>query len=705
MKSKMLILLGVCSFSLALLQSCDFFMNMFGVKSTDATLASISIPGASFNKQFNSTTFDYSAIVSSTTTQLNVTAKASNEKAIIQWSPNPSSVTLSQSEPVDFLITVTAEDGKTKNTYHLTVYRANTTLEVLDSVNGSRVPTSGIIEVFQNNALVYSVPLDSNPDEIWLQPGHYSTIKVTPTGRAQSSLEAVKGAEGKSLIAISQHLDQSTFPAKSPVIEKIEYTTSYYLTSSNMNSAQWAELQDGDAVNFATVGYIKITGYGFSEVEPTSWGGFGINIGLDEMPTYFSGYYPREDLSTFTYDASTNKFTGYAVFDLRYGTFTSGEHKLYIVIYDRTNNRTERVLTVTNSQTAITQYSDISSCTFYDLWADFRIYGASREYFKGNPLLNSFNKKNQLHNPPPKFALKNLNLPKTNSALVQPNGLISLPTGPISYRVSLSFRFIDNSNNDEPILGFKVLRSEDGSQWKHISTVNYAILYDGDSEGYHYFYDTDSSLTTNKSYYYKIIAFTDDIHKKESNVIGPAKFLPPFTLSLTSPVDHAIVDPSNLPDFIFTISDPSLLDGNTSTYMYFSPVIRNASGDYAYVGYFAYDLEYNSLYYWNYTENNYVSLSNPDPYISINKMNGTITLHPSIFTGLASNYATEAPLMLNSGAAYFWDMFGFYDYGSNDWPVYFEAGDSTEHWVSRSLADGFSTGAQSTNGWFSFSVK
>jgi len=49
-------------------------MNMlFGAKSTDATLASISIPGASFNKQFNSTTFDYSAIVSSNTTQLNVT--------------------------------------------------------------------------------------------------------------------------------------------------------------------------------------------------------------------------------------------------------------------------------------------------------------------------------------------------------------------------------------------------------------------------------------------------------------------------------------------------------------------------------------------------------------------------------------------------------------------------------------------------------
>jgi len=635
-------------------------------KSSNATLSSLSVNGFSMDKPFASDTTSYTVFVESTTKTVTINAKTTDSKATLTWNPNPSAIELS-SGPNVFTATVTAEDGITKKSYVITIYKANASVEILDSVNGSLINPGGTINVYSASAVLYSIPFTSNPQPIWLSPENVYTVKASPTGRAQSSIENVSGANNLKLTMICQRLDQSTFPAESPTISSISYTTS---SSPTDNSTVWTPIESGSIIDFSSVTYIKLVGSGRSEIDITSWAGFGILMGVDQVPSDFSGFAPDPSLCSYNYDATRDIFEGTAIFDIRGATIVSGEHIISFVIYDRANNRTERSLRVTNSKQLGTG-ADISSFYFQNLFADFRIYGTTREYFA-----------------------------KRQGT----EGLDPLPTGPISYRTAISFNFQSNSSSGDavPILGFKVFRSEDlGFTWKQVGAVNYGYLFAGS----HTFYDTDSQLTTGVAYEYKIIVFTDDIHTKESSAIGPVWFLPPFTAALSEPANKSVtINQDNLPYFKFIISDARLWNRAISDYFYFSPVIRKADGPYAYVGYFYYNFKNDLLGYYDVEDGwSYMSAEVTATYLHFDSATGTVSIDPRLFAA-KTNYATGTDLQLESGVTYYWDIFGNYSGSSstNVSPYFSKYGTNC---VSRSYADVYQNGQQTLNGWFSFTVQ
>lgn len=638
-------------------------------KSSIATLSNLSVTAYALDKTFSSDVTTYTVVVDKNAKTVNVNATLTDSKATLAFNPDPATSELLPGLNT-FVATVTAEDGTTTKAYTLNVYKANATVEILDSVNGSKVDANGTIAVYtSDHTLLYSISISNNPQPLWLGEGTVYTVKATPTGRAQSSKESVVGADGLNLIMISQRLDQNTFPAESPTIDTIAYTT-----DGDATEASWTALNAGDPIDFSTVTFIKITASGKSDIDETSWSGFGIRMGIDQVPSIFSGWAPDPDLSSSTYNHDTNTFTGTAIFDTRGSSFTSGDHELSFVIYDRANNRTEKTLKVCNSL-AKTDGSDISGGYFVNLLGDFRIYGVTREYFG-----------------------------KSKST----EGLDPLATGSVSYRAALTFKFQTAATDgvDIPILGYKVYRSADaGFNWSRVGTVNYGYLTTG-SGGTHTYYDTDSALTTGASYLYKVVAFTDDTHTKESANIGPVWFLPPFTASLTAPDNKSIgISAAEIPTFKFTISDPRLWSQSLSDRYYFSPVIRKADGTYAYVGYFYYRFSDSRLAFEYPGNGNWYLYSAADTadFVSFDPITGEVSLSPDLFSS-DTNFATGADMVLESGVTYYWDMFGSYSgsASTNTASYFYKAGTNC---TSRSYADVYQNGQQTLNGWFSFTVE
>jgi hypothetical protein len=659
---RLMVILAVTSIFMACVQPTS-------IKSSDATLSSMSVTGYSLDKTFASDVTAYTAVVEKTVSSVTITATANDSKASVSWDKNPANTTLSTGPNV-FTVTVTAEDGTTKS-YTITIYRANATVEVIDSVNGSKLAAGGNIYIYSNGSLLYSAVFSTNPQPIWLGEGSTYTVKASPTGRAQSSKEGVIGVNDLALTMICQKLDMSTFPAESPTIDSITYTTASDPTSE---STVWNTLSSGSSVDFSTMKYIKVVATGKAEMDATSWAGFGIEMGLDQTPSTFSGIAADETLSTSSYNSTAGTFTGTAYFATSWTNITSGAHTISFVIYDRANNRTEKNLTVTNTL-ANTSGSDISAYYFQSLSADLRIYGVSREYFKTKKSTDS---------------------------------LTGLSSGSISYRAAISFKFQTASSGGSavPILGFTVYRSEDsGATWEAVGTVNYGALSTGTS-GTHTFYDTDSQLTEGVEYKYKVTVFTDDTHTNTSGIMGPVKFLPAFTASLVAPANKSpAIDATDLPNFTFTISDSSLWNTSVSDRFYFSPVIRKADGTYAYVGYFYYKFSTNQLCFEYPGNNNWYAYNTATTasLISFDSSTGTISLSPSIFNA-DTNYATGADLALDSGVTYYWDIFGNYTGSSstNTAAYFYKSGTNC---ISRSYADVYQNGQETLNGWFSFTVE
>jgi hypothetical protein len=405
--------------------------------------------------------------------------------------------------------------------------------------------------------------------------------------------------------------------------------------------------------------YIKVVATGKAEMDATSWAGFGIEMGLDQTPSTFSGIAADKTLSTSSYNSTAGTFTGTAYFATSWTNITSGAHTISFVIYDRANNRTEKNLTVTNTL-ANTSGSDISADYFQSLSADLRIYGMSREYFKTKKSTDS---------------------------------LTGLSSGSISYRAAISFKFQDASSGGSavPILGFTVYRSEDsGATWEAVGTVNYGALSTG-SSGTHTFYDTDSQLTEGVEYEYKVTVFTDDTHTNTSSIMGPVKFLPAFTASLVAPANKSpAIDAANLPNFTFTISDSSLWDASVSDRFYFSPVIRKADGTYAYVGYFYYNFSTNQLCF-----------EYPEIMVRIQRSDNRIAHQLRFEHGhdqpepkhlqRGHQLRDRRRLALDSGVTYYWDIFGNYTGSSstNTAAYFYKTGTNC---VSRSYADVYQNG-------------
>jgi hypothetical protein len=284
-------------------------------------------------------------------------------------------------------------------------------------------------------------------------------------------------------------------------------------------------------------------------------------------------------------------------------------------------------------------------------------------------------------------------------------------TGGTNYQATVSFSFTasDSDETNIPILGFKVYRSSDAVNFAQVGLINYGSLSTG-TAGVHTYKDAESTLEVNRTYWFKVVAFTDDSHMKESAVTS-ATLLPPFTTSLVAPATESTLDVSvKLPDYVFSISDPAILSGALANdLLYFAPAIKQKDGPYVFYGEFYYRFGATPFLAFRFGSNFHNVLGSfpgsLSDYIVID--GGTITLKSALLNQV-TNMWNYTPIAYQSGVTFEWDMFGN-NIGtlgtiSGMNPVFLQR-TGVGGGISRSYADAYEKGNQTINGWFEFTVK
>lgn len=641
------------------------------VRRIDNNLTALSVSGYSLDQVFSATTLAYNVYLPAGLNSATLSATAATGSTAIYTSAVDTSV----AGPKDVYIVVSNTDpSNVSKTYKVTFWCQGVTAQasILDSVNGCYLPvSSGItINVYTGSSTVPSqtVTATSNPQNLTLASGSNYRITANSSGRAQGTVE--EATVGTKALLICHELEQSTFPATSPTIGSFQYTNASDPTDTE---ATWTSISSGVSIDLSTVTYYRIAVSGYSNIEPTSWSGFGVKLGIDQSPSIFTGN--AAVYSEQSYDTEFGLFSTTSIFPAI--PASTGTHTLNIVVYDRSGNRVARDVKIVNTASANSAGSDISADTFVNLLADYRSYGVTRDYFgKGSSV----------------------------------NALILPASGAASYRASVSFKFMTaaSGGSNVPILGFRVERSDDGSSFVQVGDVNYGDLSAG-SAGTHTFYDDDSNLTTGVSYIYRVTAYTDDTHTKIAST-GSLKILPAHTASLVYPANKGTIDvASGNPDFAYSISDPSLWAAAVSDRYYFAPLIRSKDGNIVFYGEFVYVFASNSLNFRN--GNSYSPVvenfgGSIEDYITFAA--GTVTLKAALFID-ATNWWNGVTPSFTKGATYEWDIFGQYagsgslGGSSNMTASWFQK--SGANAISKSLADVYQNGQETLNGWFSFTAK
>jgi hypothetical protein len=652
-------------------------------KSSNAYLSDLRIEGATLDETFSRGKTDYTAFLSSSLSSAKIVAVAEDSKATISYNANP--LTLLTGENTA-RITVKAEDG-TEKTYTITIWRGNTSINTLDSVAGSYLTQTIKYNVYKNGNLQYIIKKGLAENQpLYLDPSATYKLIASAEKRASSSIENYHySATSDPIYLVCQKLEMSTYPAEAPSITSLAWTSDESADINDLDSlkeSNWHEFSDGDEINISSLNIVRVIAKAKSEMDATSWAGQGIMLGVDEVPSYFAGLYPNNADSS--YDNTTGYFTGEAYFGPLAGLqIADGEHQICAVVYDRSSNRVERSVSVTSISGPSSGVNLKSNYNIYDLYVEARTYGVSRQYY---------------------------------GARKSPEAMQALDSGPASYRIWLSFYVQKNSNNlDQPILGFRVYRSENGgSSYKYLATVNYGYPVSGQ----HTYYDWDGALRPEKSYKYKITAFTDSNNNHDlSESSAPIQLLAPYTISLTSPADGAKLSSGTIPTLKFRLSETSLWSSDKSDGFAFMPAIRKKTGETIFCGMYMYDMESDMLSYWDMPDWNWKEIVKTDSetlsdYFTFNKGTGEITLKQAALIADANLYSAGAPV-LSAGVTYEWDIFGWWSDGNDpgnsenvDPPCFFKeetAHDSRYRSIyseSYSFSDSYEDGMDALNGWF-----
>lgn len=576
-------------------------------------------------------------------------------------------------------IVVTAENQTTTKTYIIDIKKAASAeiplaLQVIESINGTKLGnvTYNVLDVNGNPIGSTGQTDASGSANINLEPNQYVTIITSKPDYASCTAQMiwVDALGNNSVTMVNQKLGMVTKDAGMSLINNL-----YISRQDNLADRTLIDPTDPNfilSMNGKT--YLIFEFYSQNSIEATAGSGFGAKLGIDKSPTIFDGISGSllgfEKLPS---GAGFNYVT-YYLFDVSNLQVTPGQHMLTVVAYDVANNRLQSSIPFALNPPSFSGTS-ITSAAFSAVTVDLRAFPLSRGYF---------GKKNDV----------------TINALNQYLG------NDISYRAAVSFKLLDGTNN-VAIRGFDVYRSTDGTNWTKVGTVNYGALSTG-SSGTHTYYDTDSALEADTTYYYKIRAFTDSANYKESDGTARAKLMAPFQANLSAPLnqtsfDYNPADMSGIPNFVFTISNTSLWNSAESDYFYFFLTIKEKSGDWKYIGRFRYNFS-GSRFECKVGANWYSLISLGLDSTDIAYSAGTITIKAAVLLNGYSNAATGAAIEFEEGVTYEWDIYGDLQVlnGSSDHPAYFQK--SYTGGVSRSYADVYSTGANTINGAFEFYV-
>lgn len=195
--------------------------------SADASLSSIAVNGAVV-EGFESTKESYVCVVSATTETVDVRATSTHENATVEISPE-FKTEIAEGASREFVINVTAEDGKTKKTYTVTVKRAkeNDTSLASVTVNGKTASSNT-----QGTEWVYDA---SGAEDSFV----IETIKATTVDANakvtfdKTSGSVSNGASFVSQITVTNGSKSDTYKLTVNYTKKEIVTGEYYWTNKN----------------------------------------------------------------------------------------------------------------------------------------------------------------------------------------------------------------------------------------------------------------------------------------------------------------------------------------------------------------------------------------------------------------------------------------------------------------------------------------
>ncbi|MGP1520102.1 MAG: dentilisin complex subunit PrcA [Treponema sp.] len=270
------------------------------------------------------------------------------------------------------------------------------------------------------------------------------------------------------------------------------------------------------------------------------------------------------------------------------------------------------------------------------------------------------------------------------------------------YTNKLKFKVKDGANHIQCI-GFDIYRKcvEDGDDFRVVKHFVYDSPRDSSETRWHRIYDNDGVLEDEKTYKYKVIAYTNDGKKSvlDSSDEIEIKIPKSTSLLLEYPLKQAIsLSEAQNMDYVFKLSNPKILD--TAKEIHLGFLLSDRTGTVLYASKFKYvfddsngkdeiyfatinDAKFYQNYYYIGTDYS-IKRNNQDhgrveELIKIDKSTGTIRLTKR-FTALTEvNLMNNASIYYSKGTAFYWDIV---DWGIN---AYSDADDRACKIISKEI--------------------
>jgi hypothetical protein len=556
-------------------------------------------------------------------------------------------------------IVVKAQDQTTIKTYTITcqIYAQNTTVHVLDSINGTALPTSKItVSDPSGNVLQSNIAVDATGTAtLGLDGASAYNISAVAPGSAESLFQKFDSSRETNANLFCHPLGMINFPAQAPKFTALSY-------GPGDGTDTWTNVGAGNAISDTSINIraLKATAQGVSAISSTAWSGYGMALNLDQPVWAWSswGAYNIDELAVPVANSSPTLYQSTMEMGTPFNVTTpAAAHYIDLVAYDVANNRTEQKIYVNVSDAASdTSQPDLSALTPSNVTAQLVTHGLSRNLFAITPV----------------------------------------DSNAVTYEPDIFFSLKNANGSTAGILGYDILRSTDATHWTKIASNLFYSLTSASSLVYT---DNDPTLKLGVTYYYKVRCFDGNTtnnggYTQDSTPVGAA-FLPPFTTNLVAPASES-VSLTLKPQLTFSITNPALFDPAVSDYFYFYLYVKEKTMSAA---------SYGQAFRYNFALNRFES-SVTGVWADISSAVSVDSAHTNITLNMAGLSTTSATYF-QPGVSYEWSIFGTSSGSASSFRKFvypYNDPTSTSYAVALSQGSTYEHSYGAVNGYFTLTI-
>ena len=424
------------------------------------------------------------------------------------------------------------------------------TVTVLDSVGGTPVRESSTLAAYKAGTTILeytSVPVVGGTARLYLSKDQCYDLRLSgiKDKLAASVIENYWVKSDRQTVTMIQRVPQQGALTEAPSVQSVKLNGIPF-----EDSGIWSG--GGDAPMRLEIVFHCPS----RAIVANASGNFGCAVAVGSSPS------SRNNIASVSPDcvkAADGSWTCTARFNFNKISFPNKIDDFIITAYDAAGNRVERHINSVEFKERRPAIKDISGASV----KDFRV---------------------EMHRFP--HSLKLFSLPEQSA--IRPFGIGTHNGESNTSEVLLYFRVKDRGAEDLPIRGFDIYRRVQGqTEWTRVGQRQYAADYAGENnsnwpayKGIHLGYDTDTSLTENVTYEYKVAPFTDGTHHLDSPT-ATARLLPANTIELQSPADNGFVKKSELNNlsFSFRLTNAAIWDQKLADSFSFGLFITEKTSD------------------------------------------------------------------------------------------------------------------------------